>query len=130
MSKLVKPLKMTDVDNNVVKTKPVEFDKTVINNDSKSNYLPIEDLPSKYRLYPEGTKILARPLKVDEVKLLASMDENNYNFVMNDILKRTVKGIDVNDILVDDKHFIIFWLRANTYKNSGYELEFFCNYSH
>jgi T4 bacteriophage base plate protein len=110
-----KVMKMVDVDEAVVQEKTVD-----------RNYLPIETLPSNYKLYPEGTKILARPLNVLEVKLLASMDESNCNFVINDILKRTTKGINVEDLLIADKHFIIFWLRANTYKNSGYEVEFHC----
>lgn len=120
--KNIKPIKMIDT---------LDFDpsKQIKKNEEvalTTNHLPIEDLPSKYKLYPEGTKILARPLNVLEVKLLASMNNNNYNFVMNDILKKTVKGINVEDILIEDKHFIIFWLRANTYRNSGYEVDFVC----
>ncbi len=112
-----KGIKWSDVGGEGEEPKKVPVDK---------NYLPIESLPSNYKLYPPNTKILARPLTVLEVKLLASMDENNYNFIINDILKRTTKGIDVDDLLVADKHFIIFWLRANTYKNSGYEIDFYC----
>lgn len=114
-------IKMMDVDTEIEKPKTVE------KKDEKTNYLPIQELPSNYRLYEIGSKLLARPLGVREVKLLASMDENNYNFVMNDVIKKTVKGIDPNKILTDDKHFIIFWLRANSYKNSGYEVDFHCS---
>lgn len=92
-----------------------------------TNYLPINNLPSRYLLYPENTKILARPLNVKEVKLLATMDSENYNFVINDVLGKATKGIQVEEIETGDKHFIIFWLRANTYRNSGYELEFECS---
>lgn len=114
-----KVIKFTDV-NDEPETKIEEVKK-----DPNSNYLPIETLPSKYKHY-SVSNILARPLNVSEVKLLASMDSNNYDFIMNDILKRSTKMIDVGDIFVSDKYFIIFWLRANTYKNSGYEMDFQC----
>jgi hypothetical protein len=91
-----------------------------------TNYLPIENLPSRYLLYPPVTKILARPLNVKEVKFLATMDSENYNFVISDVLNKATKGIPVDEIETGDKHFIIFWLRANTYRNSGYELDYEC----
>lgn len=116
---------MVDIDVPIAK-KMLDNEPKIISR-TETNYLPVEGLPSDYKLYPEGTKILARPLNVAEVKLLASMNEDNYNFIINDILKRTVKGIDVSEILVADKYFIIFWLRANTYKNPGYELDFECS---
>jgi len=91
-----------------------------------ANYWEITDLPSKYRLYPKGTSLQARPLKVIEIKKLSSLNENNADYVLNDIIKRTVKGIDVGDILIADKLYIIFWLRANTFRDSGYVVNFHC----
>ena len=90
------------------------------------NYWKIKDLPSKYKLYPEGTVIRGKPLKVLDVKLLSTIDENNFNEIINDVLKRCVTGINPQDLLVPDKLYIIFWLRANTYKDSGYSVEFSC----
>ena len=52
-------------------------------NIDEKNYLPIENLPSKCRFYPENVKILGRPLNVKEVKLLASMNESNYDFMIH-----------------------------------------------
>ena len=46
--------------------------------------------------------------------------------VVNDILERVVTGIDINDIYSADKLYIMFWLRANTYKESGYNVKFEC----
>lgn len=116
-------MKFEDV-NGVMNKEPIKTVPQQIEN-SSVNYLPIETLPSNYKFY-SGKKIFARPMNVSEVKLLASMDENNYNQVMNDVLKKTIRGIEVDDILVSDKYFLIFWLRANTYRNSGYELDFEC----
>lgn len=113
----MKKFKIEDIDEAI----PKQEEKKVI--ESRENYLPIYGLPSKNKFY---SNVLARPLNVKEVKLLASMNEDNYDYVINDILRKTIKGIKVEDITRGDKYFIIFWLRANTYKNSGYELDFVC----
>lgn len=86
----------------------------------------IDELPSKYKLYPDDTKIYARPLKVLEIKTLSTINENNINSVINSVLSKTIKGIDVGDLLVADKLYLIFWLRANTYKDSGFVVDFDC----
>jgi len=90
-------------------------------------YWPIEDIPSKYKLYPVGTSILGRQLKVPEVKKLALINENNFNFVINEILKVATKGINIDDLLLGDKIYIIMWLRCNTYREPGYDLSFQCS---
>lgn len=100
-----------------------ETDKDVID----GNYWPIEELPSKFKLYPTGTKIFARPLKVLEVKMLSSLTNDNFHHVITEVLKKSVRGIEIDKLLVSDKLFIIFWLRANTYKESGYTVDFDCN---
>ena len=90
-------------------------------------YDVIEGLPTNGKLYPEGTVIRARPLKVTEVKMLAGMTEHTANEIVNDILDRTVQGIPIDDIYSADKLYIMFWLRANTYKESGYNVKFECS---
>lgn len=92
----------------------------------KDNFIPLADLPSNYRFYDPEVEILARPMTVSEVKLLASMNEENADYIISDVISRTVKGIDVSDILRADKYYILFWLRANTYKSAGYEIDFRC----
>jgi len=90
-------------------------------------YDVIEGLPTNGKLYPEGIVIRARPLKVTEVKMLAGMTEHTANEIVNDILDRTVQGIPIDDIYSADKLYIMFWLRANTYKESGYNVKFECS---
>lgn len=89
------------------------------------NYWEINNLPSKGLFY-DGAKLLARPLNVSEIKLLSSISENNVNQVINQVITRVVKGIDVQEIMVADKLFIILWLRANTYKDDSYKVPFEC----
>jgi len=94
--------------------------------DSAIGFYPINDLPSKYKLYPQGTIIYGRPLRVIEVKQLSQMGEENSGNVINSILRSATKGIKIEDILIADKVYILFWLRANTYKDSGYKVDFNC----
>lgn len=94
--------------------------------DAMMGFYPINDLPSKYKLYPEGTLIHGRPLRVLEVKQLSQMGENNSNIIINSILKSAIRGIKVDDLILADKIYILFWLRANTYKDSGYKVDFKC----
>ena len=119
--------KFVDVDEKVK-----EVEKEVVSKPSfdtaDPNYYLIEGLPSKGKFYPEDTKIYGRPLKVLEVKQLSSINESNADNIINSILKRTIRGIDVNEILVADKLFIIFWLRTNTYRDSGYAMKFDCSF--
>jgi len=91
-----------------------------------SNYWKIEGLPSQNKFYSVETEIQGRPMKVLEIKKISSMGLTNGDFILNDILKKTVIGIDINDLYIADKLFIIFWLRANTYRESGYVVPFVC----
>ena len=74
-----------------------EMTKEVDNNDIGDNYWPIDDLPSKFKLYPEGTKIFARPLKVLEVKMLSSLNNDNFHHVITEVLKKSVRGINIDE---------------------------------
>lgn len=93
------------------------------------NYWEIKGLPTRYKLYPPNTTIEARPLKVIEVKKLASINESNADYVINDIIKRCVRVsgiINTGELFLADKLFIIFWLRGVTYRDSSYKVDFTC----
>ena len=109
----------------------VEKELPIVNNNfvgglDSSNYWKIEGLPSKGKFYPEGTLIVGRPLKVIEVKKITSINDTNADFILNDILSRCIKGIDVNKIFIADKLFFLFWLRANSFRDSSYVVSFKC----
>jgi len=94
-----------------------------------SNYWEIKEIPSQYKLYPAGVKIEARPLEVIEVKKLASINEGNAEYVINDIIKRAVRitGMNsVDDLYLADKLYIVFWLRAVSFRDSSYVIDFNC----
>jgi hypothetical protein len=92
-----------------------------------SGYHAIEELPSAGRFYPEGTIIYGRPLKVIECKQLSSLNENNGDALINSVLRRAIKGIDVEKILVADKLYILLWLRGTTFPSSDYGIDFTCD---
>ena len=106
--------------------KEVKQEKVIDKEIKKDNFWQIKDLPSKFKLYPVDTIIKGRLLKVLDIKLLSTIDEDNFNDIINDVLKRNIIGIDINELTVPDKMYIIFWLRANSYKESGYEINFDC----
>lgn len=90
-------------------------------------YHLIEGLPSGMKLYPEGTEIYGRPLKVLEVKQLASINESNADNIINSIIRRAIKGIDADKILVADKLYILLWLRGTTFPDPSYGINFKCS---
>lgn len=118
-------VKLEDVDENETVVKEVVKARPVIQ-DPLLGYYPINDLPSRYMLYPESTKIYGRPMRVLEVKQLSMMGEDNSLSIINSIMRSCVKGIRIDDILIADKMYILLWLRANTYKDSGYKVDFVC----
>jgi hypothetical protein len=94
--------------------------------DDGNIYYEITGLPTKGKFYPEGTKILARPLKVLEVKKLSQMNKENADEIVNNVISCATKGINIDDLYSSDKLYIIFWLRANTYKNSEGSIKIEC----
>jgi hypothetical protein len=93
----------------------------------KENVFFIEDLPSKYKLYPEGTKLYGRPLNVREVKKLSALNEHNFDIIIKEVLSTAITGYPISDILSGDKLYLIFWLRANTYKDARFVTPFICD---
>lgn len=98
-----------------------------IPDNAPAGFFEIKGYPSKGKLYPKGTQIFSRPLKILEVKQLTTIDENNFDSVINNVLSSTVKGIEIDELCPADKMFIIFWQRANTYKGDGFSVDFKCN---
>jgi len=125
-------MKMVDVDNEVneVVVEPqavqavVEPVAPIVKTDIDE--WEITDLPSNMLLYPEGTKIYGRRLKVKEVKKLAQMNSENTEEIIQDVLRSAIKGIDVDELFESDKLYIILWLRANTYREPNYNVSYYC----
>lgn len=99
--------------------------KTIVKKEDK---YPIDTLPSQYKLYPKGTKLYGRPLTVREVKKLSTINEQNFDIVIKDVLSNAITGLPIDNILSGDKLYLIFWLRANTYKNARFVSQYICEH--
>lgn len=70
-------------------------------------------LPSRGRYYKSD--LYARKLTAIECKDLSKVRKENVNAVFNKVIGSAISGIDLSDILVNDKLWLIFYLRAVTY---------------
>lgn len=104
-----------------------QSNKNAMEPDDYVKFLKIDNLPSKYLYYPEGTAIYGKPLIIPQLKKIANMTPLNASTTLDDIIRSAVRGIDINEILISDKLYIILWLRANTYPDSGYCVPFTCD---
>ena len=82
-------------------------------------------MPSRGRYYTED--IYVKKLSTLNVRNLASIDEKNIMSVINNVLKSCLFNIDPNKILVGDKLWLIFYLRAFTYNDAPFKLRGKCN---
>ncbi len=70
-------------------------------------------LPSRGRYYKSD--LYARKLTAIECKDLSKVRKENVNAVFNKVIGSAISGVDLPDILVNDKLWLIFYLRAVTY---------------
>ena len=101
-----------------------EFKRTQNILDNK-NYVPINLIPSKYRL-DYNNVLEVRSLTVQEVKRLADIDENNSIHIMNDIISKCCKNVPIDEMYLGDRLFLILWIRYNTFPNAKYKVPFTC----
>lgn len=117
-------MKIVDPNEEIKETQQNHQNQEIVK--SNIEYFPIDELPSNFVVYPKGTKIYGRRLSVPEVKKLAQLNKDNFDSVVDSVLSASIKGIDISELDVQDKLYCIFWLRANTYREPGYEVEFEC----
>jgi hypothetical protein len=89
-----------------------------------------EEIPSKGMFYDDEAIIKIRPLNVQEVKYLSTLNEQNATDVINEIIEKCTifKNMKFEDLLLADREYLIFWLRANSFQqNNGYDLNLVCD---
>jgi hypothetical protein len=72
--------------------------------------------------------LYGRPLTVREVKKISTINEQNYNIILRDILEAAITGYPISELYVADKLYLIFWLRANTYRNANFVTPYMCKH--
>ena len=81
-------------------------------------------LPSKGKFYPGDLYI--KKLSTIDIKNLSTLTSDTIDGVVNGIIARCVQGINVNDVLVGDKFWLIFYLRNLTYNDYPYSVKYHC----
>lgn len=89
-----------------------------------------DEIPSRGVFYDKSSYIKIRPLNVQEIKYLSTLNEFNSTDVINEIIEKCCifKNMVFEDLLLADREYLIFWLRANSFQaNNGYELNLICD---
>lgn len=91
-----------------------------------ANYTETFKLPSKGRFYDNvGEDITLRAITTKDEKFIFG---SNGDFALNTIIKNCIMspaGIDIDKLLIQDKHFILVKLRIISY-GSDYDIKFDC----
>jgi hypothetical protein len=92
--------------------------------DVKDNRLIIVDLPSKGKFYTDFEEIKISPLKFLDEQLILS-GKGIQKDIVTELLEKTVDGIDVSEILLMDKNYLLMKLREASY-GDDYEFSVVC----
>lgn len=84
----------------------------------------VVDLPSKSKFY-NGAKVTIRPMTFEDEKVMV-LSKKNKGDVVNTLLSRCVDGIDILDLLIVDKLYLILKLREISYGDT-YSATVACN---
>lgn len=99
----------------------------VIAEQNKSNagiLLNKDLLPSKGKYY--AGDIFVKKLTTIDIKNLSLINQDNVNNILNTVIAKNVSGINVNDIFVGDKLWLIFYLRSITYNDHPFTVSYTC----
>lgn len=121
MASKSEPIDLSNLNNNNLGEVLAQLQNTIPNN---AVLLDKTLLPSRGKYYLDD--IYVRKLSTLNVKNLASIDEKNIMSVINNVLKSCVFNINTNNILVGDKIWLIFYLRAYTYNDIPFKLRGKC----
>jgi hypothetical protein len=94
-------------------------------NESKHTYYSLE-LPSQGR-YGLPKEIEYRPYTVEDEKDFATLNTKNYEIILNKVLKRVVKGVDIGELSSGDRIHLLINLRVNSY-DKDYSFGWTCKY--
>lgn len=92
--------------------------------------IDLEELPSRGVFYNAETEIRIRPLNVADMKFLATLNKDNCTKIINELLENVLKlkNLEIDDILLCDRMFMCFWLRANSLiAHNGYTFNIECD---
>lgn len=85
---------------------------------SYDTFIEVENLPSKGLFY--RNKLIAQPLKTEDLLLIQSMDDFNVHSRFDDIFARRTRDVLPDEILSVDELYITMWLRATSFPGYDY----------
>lgn len=83
-----------------------------------------ELLPSRGTYYEND--ITTRKLNAKEIKDLSTVKASNVDSVFNSILTDCIDGIELKDILLNDKLWLVYYLRSITYNDLPFAVKVKC----
>lgn len=85
--------------------------------------IPVE-LPSRSKFYKSSGPVSVKPLLFEDEQRILSSKNTNIN-IFNEILKKSVDGVDVSDLVLFDKLFLLMKVREASY-GADYNFEIAC----
>lgn len=84
------------------------------------NFIEVKGMPSNNYFYPNP--ISGQAVKVEDLLLIQSIDDDNLYTRFNEIFARRLRGINAGDILFADQSYLAFWLRESSYPGYKFPL--------
>lgn len=72
------------------------------------------DLPSRNRFYADSGKITIKPLTFEEEQKILSSSKSGTD-IINLLIKNCVEGVDINDLLLFDRYYLLLKVREVSY---------------
>lgn len=82
-------------------------------------------LPSRGKYYPNDIRV--KKLSTIDIKNLSTVTQDNVNNILNTVISKNVLGVNVNDVFVGDKLWLIFYLRSITYNDYPFLVKYNCD---
>jgi len=110
------------VDNeNVAQKEQEEFERR--REQDQGGWVEIRDNPSGTKFY----KLRGTPLKIFDRKVLSHINDANSADIIDSCIRNHVHGVQLEDLLYQERKWLIFWLRFHSFLNTLYEVTWNCD---
>jgi len=88
----------------------------------QGGWVEIRDNPSGDKFY----KLRGSPLKIFDRKVLSHITDKNSVDIIDSCLRNHIHGVQLEDLLYQERKWLIFWLRFHSFLNSIYDVQWTC----
>jgi hypothetical protein len=89
---------------------------------NSQGWIDIRTNPTGDRFY----KLQGIPLKIFDRKALSYMDDTNAHEVIDNIIRKHMRGVSFENLLFPERKWLVFWLRYTSLSDSAYTLPWTC----